>query len=315
MNKLKEADLKNGYIFLNIFDGPDKTDYEGWSDGEIYTYEATKLIANLIGRHKDALKECHNLIHFLISRFDNSNYTHAALFFENDPSTKGEYSPCVCEAGPDGVYSRNFRHNASWRTDVVELLALKTLPVDPIASNAGETIDKNVGYGYETAMLMMAICVLRRWKQLKKQDEDFLRFLFGEIGWNISPGSFSTLSVVLRTILEALVVRAWNDNRLMCSQFVSLMFNMCDDARYNIAFTKRPMWRAHQTSSHAIRQASAELLKQLTEFENSLKDRAQELPEVKQSALEDALKSAFTPGDIRASKSIGYLGQLSDNLG
>ena len=191
MNVLDTDDLVSGDIFLTYFEGPTKEPGDNRSDRQVYVDEATYLVKALTNRQDPDLHKCANLLRYLITKFDGDTYYHAALFLDGLG---------VCEASvSNGVSNRKLLgDSADWVTDAFAFayysqdqdapdtqknptwLGSKDLPIGPIRRNADDLIALDLPYGTKPAILMAAICILRRWTQMQGKDAAILHsFLAG----------------------------------------------------------------------------------------------------------------------------------------
>ena len=118
----------------------------------------------------------------------------------------------------------------------------------------------------------------------------------------------------LRIALEMIVVANWTDDQMMCSQFVSYAFNANKDERYHLTFVDRPMGDLLSSSKGHDDVDIDSLRDALNALGEHMQANPMQQTDSYNNVLEDALKDAFTPGDIKASGNTKNVGRL-DGVG
>lgn len=308
--KITKKDLKKGNILLCRIEHYSTAFYAG---------QVLMLLAEWAETQKDPSRTIHighymPLIDYAITIFDQSEFYHAAYYHGDEDNTEDKKFD-ILEAGLSGVGGSPLSNYIGVTTQVLEFKSndgrilddtLDAGPVDAmgfdIASRKG---DQKMPYGFRNAFLMAGICALRFADQYG--EDEAVNRLSAALGLEVND-NYRKLWDYIRPAIALYIYSQWSEEEMMCSQFVSHIFNYQPDSDYHITRSER----------------SAEPLMQATPAEKQISDAIQayaqtilgelaENPPAKPLGdfdILDLLKDAFTPGDICASINTQVRGDL-----
>mgnify|MGYP003631839513 FL=1 len=254
----------------------------------------------------------------LIITFDKDIYTHAAFW-----DGKG-----VVEAGEKGVRRNPIDHYKSTNTDVYrfvkndkQVLGTEEYPVNPLLELADEIVNENLNYSYNTAILMIFLCITRWERETWIKDmETLLKNHLKSVNPNLidllfkaNHDKFIELFEWLADEMIRQIVAFRSDNGLVCSETVAAIFNQAKpEGKYKLEKPLNSATIPHK-EEESIQLSPEDSENEWTEFFNEL-DRS-EFP-LKSSSPEssDWQKHAdiiYTPHDIARSVNTVKVGSLN----
>lgn len=309
--KITPDQLKPGDILLCEFRHPG---FDGYAEAFISILKFRN--AKSEEDQKKFMTAAFTILRGLIITFDQDIYTHAAFW-----DGKG-----VVEAGGNGVDRNPIDHYKGTETDVYrfvekgkQVLGTQEYPVEPLLALADEIVNEDLNYSYNTALLMIFLCITRWEREAWIKDmETFLKNHLKSVNPVLIDLLFKVNHDKLIEFFEWMademirqIVSFRNDNGLVCSETVAAIFNQAEPkGKYKI---EKPLTAIQseaktQTEFHTPSLADAEnnwniFFDYLSEFEFPLS-----------SAASDWRKHAdiiYTPHDIAQSVNTLKVGELT----
>ncbi len=311
--KITSDQLKPGDILLCEFRHPG---FDGYAEALITILKFRN--AKSEEDQKKFMTAAFTILRGLIITFDQDIYTHAAFW-----DGKG-----VVEAGGNGVGRNPIDHYKGTETDVYrfvengkQVLGTQEYPVEPLLELADEIVNENLNYSYNTAILMIFLCITR-WEREAWINAvmNFLKSHLKSVNPNLIDLLFKANHDKLIELFEWMademirrIVAFRNDNGLVCSETVAAIFNQAKpEGKYKLAKPLNSVAIPHK-EEESIQLSPEDSENEWTEFFNQL-DRS-EFP-LKSSSPEssDWRKYAdiiYTPHDIARSVNTMKVGKLN----
>ena len=311
--KITPDQLKPGDLLLCEFRHPG---FDGYAEAFISILKFRN--AKSEEEQKKFMTAAFTILRGLIITFDQDIYTHAAFW-----DGKG-----VVEAGGNGVGRNAIDHYKGTETDVYrfvengkQVLGTQEYPVEPLLALADEIVNENLKYSYNTAILMIFLCITR-WEREAwiKYMETFLKNHLKSVNPVLIDFLFKANHDKLIEFFEWMademirrIVAFRNDNGLVCSETVAAIFNQAKpEGKYKLAKPLNSAAIPHK-EEESIQLSPEDSENDWTEFFNQL-DRSEFPLKSFSPESSDWRKHAdiiYTPHDIARSVNTVKVGKLN----